>query len=501
MKHLAAKPLNMKRQHPLRLFYLASKNFWLLLIPLVRGLIALRWDVYSWLSGAWFDILIILFIGGFAYFRWRFSYYSFSGSAIHICTGLLVKREYTVPFTSVCAVSAERIFIFRPLKAVNLYLDTNSGALRQADVRITVYRADCDALFKLMRKDSRQGLRTSYRTSLGSLALFSFLFSSTLSGVIFIVTLLMESSRIIGNSLQNTLMVAVTDVTRKLALNLPPLAVAVSLILIAGWLFSFFSSLLRHIGFRIRRSGKIIDIQNGFFTRRRYYIQTDKINYADLRQNLLTKFFSVMSLHVDCSGYGKAKNEIPIFIPITTKEQVYSSLRLLLPNMSVSSGGIRTRWNYFLRFVFLPLAGVAAIPFAARWLDGVFPLWHSMIVFASIMSEIPLIWLLAVKTTDFFTTGLSFCEKNICAKYSMGYDFHTVIIPKNKIAKILVVQNLFQLLSKSCDVYIYTTNEFAKSHRLLSLPADEVYKFLQMTGQTFENTEVIRKFHHKKKEA
>ena len=65
----------MHRQHPIKILVLMSKNFWLLLIPLVRGLVTLRLDFYRWVSGAWLDILILLFIGRSAYFRWLFATY------------------------------------------------------------------------------------------------------------------------------------------------------------------------------------------------------------------------------------------------------------------------------------------------------------------------------------------------------------------------------------------------------------------------------------------
>lgn len=474
----------MKHQHPIKIVKLATKNFWLLLIPLVRGLAALRWDFYTWVSGAWFDILIILLIGWAAYLRWYFTWYETSGSSIHLKTGVFLKAEFNVPYSSVCAAAAERKFFFRPLKAVNLYLDTNSGSKRHADIQITVNRQDYKALFKLISHKHTNCIKASYSPSKINLALFSFLFSSTLSGVIFIVTLIIESSKIFGNSIQDTLLTAITDVSRWLTFGLPPLAVGISLALTAGWVFTFISSLLRHLGFRIERINKIITIHNGFFTKHHYYINSDKINYVDLRQNLLTKLFSVMSVHVGCSGYGKAKNEIPVFVPITTESQVFSSLQLLLPNLSVIPGGIKPRWNYFFRFIWLPFFTMLGIPFVIYGLSRLFPLWNSMILFIGIMSEIPVIWLLIAKVVNFYTTRISYSDKNLCLKYSSHYAFHTIIVPKNRISKILIKQSLLQIPSRSCDVRIYTTSEFTKYHNIISMPLEGILRLLEDAGLT-----------------
>ena len=473
----------MKHQHPIKILKLASTNFWLLLIPLIRGLISLRGDVYTWIRGAWVDILIILFISGSAYLRWYCTKYEFTGTSIHVKMGILFQNDFYIPFTSVCAISAERKFLVRPIKAVNLYLDTNSGSLRGPDIQITVRRSDYEALFKLIsrRRDSN-GYKASYRPSKINLILFSFLFSSTLSGVVFVATFLIQSSKIVGRSIEEKLFTAVNNVTPFLSTGLPPLAIAISLVIAVGWLFSFISNLLRHLGFKIERINKIINIRTGFFTKRHYYVNAEKINYADLRQNLLSKLFSIMSVHVNCSGYGKAKNEIPVFVPISTKRQVYSSLQLLLPKMSVLPKGIKPRWNYFMRFIWLPLTAMLAIPVVAFILYKIFPIWYTMILFVAIMSEIPVFWLLISKFVNFLTTGVSYSDKSLCLKYSYGFAFHTILAPKDKITKIQIKQSYFQTFSKACDIKIFTNSEFTKCHKLICLPLKDILKFLDESG-------------------
>ena len=45
----------MKRQHPSALIGYTSQKFWLLLIPLIRGLAAIRFDISRWAEGAKWD--------------------------------------------------------------------------------------------------------------------------------------------------------------------------------------------------------------------------------------------------------------------------------------------------------------------------------------------------------------------------------------------------------------------------------------------------------------
>ena len=51
-----------KRTHPITILEFVYKYLYLLLIPVLRGLFYLlttSHDVYSWLSGAWMDLLVV----------------------------------------------------------------------------------------------------------------------------------------------------------------------------------------------------------------------------------------------------------------------------------------------------------------------------------------------------------------------------------------------------------------------------------------------------------
>lgn len=472
----------MKRQHPIKILNLVSKNFWLLLIPLVRGLFSLRFDIYHWLQGAWLDLLVVLAILGIALLRWSFVRYEIRSDSVFVRQGILLRQEFTLPFSALCAALGQQKLVFRPFKAVEIFLDTNAGSASKADLQLTISRGEWKELLKLLRIPEENVLLTSCKPSRGNLFWFSFLFSSTLSGIIFISTLLIQSSKILGTSLENQFIVAVADATHKVAPMLPPIAAAISILLAAGWLFSFVSNLLRYLRFSITRRGQDIRLNYGFFSLRSYHIDARKINYADLSQNLLSKLFSVMSLRVSCSGYGKHKNETPVFLPITTKKQVYTSLKLLLPGLAPLKRQIRPNRKSFGRYVWLPFYASLIIPAAgilARWF---FPQWESLILFLTVMVEIPFLWLLAVKTASFFSAGAAFDETQLCIAYSFGYQFHKVLIPRERICKATVTQSIFQRVTKACDLKIYATNEFTKCHRIIALPKKETEELLKKLG-------------------
>ncbi len=489
----------MKRQHPVAILRYTTKNFWLLLIPVIRGFATPDFNLQTWLNVAFFNIIIISALFLFAFIRWRFVKYEFRDEKFVFNGGALLKINYEIPYSIISAVSTKRIFWMRPAKAVSVYIDSESRAAlnrrNDADVYIIIHSSELPQIFGVILQKN-QSVKMTYKSSKWNLFIFSILFSSTLSGLVFIGTFFIQGSKVLGEQLESRFLTAITDVTEiagKVISGVTPFAVGILALIFMGWLYSFITNLLRHLNFNIMRTGRNITIENGFFTRWKYYINTEKINYADIRQNLLMKVFSVMSVHVSCSGYGKAKNEIPVFVPVTTKKRVIGSMQMLLPKFRLKDVSIKPQFKFLLRFigppVFLILAVIAS-SFVSVW---IFPEWYDVIIFAFIMFEIPSVYLLIVKIIAFLTSGTNCCDDIITLKYCNFYQFHQIIVPKHRIALINVRQNIFQRMNKSCDLIIYTNAESPKKHRVKGLALNEVSFFLGETGIRLTEDEVITK--------
>ena len=473
----------MKRQHKIAILKYTTKNFWLLLIPLVRGLIAMGFDFYSWLRGAYWDIIVILLIIGLAILRWWNVCFEIEEEGILVKDGVFVRNEFLFPYKAASCVSARRSMWLRPVGAVTVALDSDSHSASnqrgKADVELIVSLNDYKELYNKMPKESAS-MKITYHASKGNLILFSFVFSSTLSGVIFIGTLFIQGGRIVGNELEEIFLTAVNDVTnvvQTLVKGVTPFAVALTLVIAVGWGFSFVSNLLRHMNFRIKRYGENIFVENGFFSKRKYYINYSRINYADLRQNLLMKICKVMSVHASCTGYGKEKNGIPVFVPITTRNRIMDSMRLILPKFTMSNISIKTKKSYIIAFVWVPILLTALFPLAAYWAERAFPRWDSVILFLEIMAEIPAIYLLIVKICAKFTTGIGIGNNMVTLKYCSLYQFHTVVVPKNKIVYVRLRQTIFQRGSRVCDVLVYTRGERASRHRIRGISVADAERF------------------------
>ncbi len=488
----------MVRQHKAAILFLTTKNLWLLLIPLVRGLVAIKFDFYSWIQGAYLDLIVIAVIIASAILRWFCIGFSVNEEYFTYKAGVIAKFNTKIHYSSISAVTSERPFWLRPFKAVRVYIETDGTTMgpvtRTADISLITNEDHCSALFrKLYVKTDKT--RVTHHIERVQLLFFSLVFSSTLSGVIFIVTLFIQGGKLVGQELENKFLTAVnnvTDVVERAIRFVPRTALLVALIIGAGWLISVIRNFLRHDKFKVSRKGNNITITNGFLTKRKYYMNSNKINYADLRQTLFMKLCAVMSVHINCSGYGKAKNEIPVFIPVLKEEKVQGIFKEMLPAFVLSENEITTRKGYVLRFLMPPTLLIFGIMIAAFILDLIYPEWYSIILFLTIMAEIPFALLLVAKCVSFLTNGISFKNDVVCLRYSKAWQFHTVVVPMSRVARVSVKQTLFQRANGSCDVIINSYSEHTGYHRVRGMNLDEAVRLIKNTGiASTANTEKI----------
>lgn len=470
------------REHPIAFFRYTSKNFWILLIPVIRGLIAYSFNIAEWMRVMWMDILIIAIFFFLAYFRRFTSNYIIKSDCFIYKSGFIAKRISSYPYSKISAVTVEKPLILYPFGCSYINIDTDAKTLgskkTEPDIKLIMNDNDIAKIFEYSENVIKSDSKNVYKNHISkkTLIAFSILFSSAFSGVAIISAILINAGNIVGDKLESTvynaLNTAAETVNSKISFlisNIPTFTIALSLIIIISYFVSFFSNLLRHMNFEFEKRGESVRISDGFFTKRNYQINTSHINYADLRQNLLMKIFKVMSVNVNCSGYGKSKNEIPVFIPITNFGKVKNIFHRIFPELEWDAQTAPLSLKYIFIYIGPPTIVLNLISVAAGVLIYFFKEWYNMIFFTMIMLEIPILWMIIVKATAFATSGISYENNIMCIKYCKFYEFHTIVVPDNRIAKVQIKRSIFQRFNGSSDIIIFTNSEYTKSHRIRGL--------------------------------
>ena len=481
---MQTKPLH---PHPIAIVSYLSRALYLLVFPFARGLfLALRaGTLIAWAQGAWFDILVMLFIIGIAAIRWRLVEFWFDASGLYLKKGLFYSQTVFIPMRHICTLSAEYRLLLRPFRAVVLRADTPGGGTRHYDFELIVRKRDAEQALAV-RLDTcakpHRAKRVLYPHSLHIAALAAFL-SNSFAGVVFAATALSRAGDIVGEKLQGKALTLLTQVSESLSsftYGVPPLAAMLGLVVLLGWFIGFVRNLLRLTRFRIARSGALLTIHSGLVTRRVYSVSADKVFYLDIRQSVMTRLLRIYLVFIRCAGYGKG-GEASVLIPSATRRDLANTLDGLLPGIRPHARAVKPTRGAWLRYLFPALMNFAALFAGYGAAVTLLPAWRDIFRFALLAACFPLAWILAIKIVDYLTAGFSFEGGTLTLRYSRGFILHTVAVKPSHIAQIHIRQSVFQRKSGSCDLIIHTHSEGKRPdapHRVKSVPLNAVRQSL-----------------------
>lgn len=468
-----------KRQHPLAVVHAFGSYILLLLLPLLRSLLLLRSSFWVWVEGVWQDALVLAAFLIFGYLRWRMNTCQLLEEGVICRDGVLFRRSRYIDYRSLTSVTLERPFYIRPFKITRVRLETDAGDKKEPDVSLLLRSRDADELAAAAGRGlSGQKMIRSYKPNSLSVAFLSLLTSDSLTGVLFAATLISQTGKLLGEEAEERLITSLTRVMQLLAFGLPPAAAFLALTLLGGWLLDFVINLVNHLGFAAVRDGRQLTVRAGVLTVREYRLAVDKINFLQLRQSLLTRLLGYCSVMINCTGYGKGKNELAVLLPAADQRELRRGLRLILPEIRPSYGGCHPSKRTLTRFLIPPLTtlGVILLALGAVW--HFLPGFREITFFLGLMAVLPALWWLLVKIAAFRHVGLEVKGNTCTFRTVFGYAIYTTCTPKDKIALAELRQSLFQKMSGCCDVVIRLRSEKGRRIVVQNIPQKDAEAFL-----------------------
>lgn len=498
----------MIHEHPLRILKHAKNSIWLLIFPILRGVRSFTLDAdafYTWVTGGWFDLIVLILIIGAGYITWLFTWVRLGRNHIRLMQGFIVKRTVEIPYKNISAVTAQHNFYLRPFQAVRVHVDTDAGAMGTTDMSVMVKRDDFKKLQRKLPKIRRAEKKSfKFCPKWYKIVFFSFVFSSSLSGALYISTLIFNAGRIVMDLMREDLpdvYKVANDVSQNVSQNvsanvpveIPPVVIVIVSVILGMWLLSFFSNLFRYHDFIMKKDAHIMRIVSGAFTKRVFHIMPKKINFLDLRQSFITKVFKIFSLNISCSGYGKGKNELPVLLPILSRNEVDEALEMLGFNKYLVKRKVKPEKMAFMTYIGAPLYTSLGI-LVAGWITiRLFPQLHDIAPYVTIIIAAPFIWLTIVKFYAYLTTGITVNEDFCCIRYSRFYAFHTIMADRSKLVKIQIFQDLIDKKIGRCRLDFYFSSEQTRIHKVKGLSVKDAQKIIEQFG-VLKNNETIDDF-------
>lgn len=460
--------------HPFSILTFLYRFLFLLIIPLARGFMsALTGDIFSWVRGAWLDILIVALIMLLAYQKWDHFIYYLDSSGIYIAIGIFFRSEFHIPMERISTLSVMRPFWLRPFRIARVRIDTIAGDPRNADAAFYVSAREADRILSLQHAPAAvdpDGMPAEYRPHLYELVLLSLLTSNSFIGILFIATFFSHMGQILGEELSGILITTFEELSRRIAFGLPPIFAGAALVLLCGWLVAFCISLLQVKNLCVRRTAATLHVSGGVLVQKEYSLRRNDVSFIDIRQSLMTRMLRLYSVYINAIGFAKdKKSDIAAVIPFSSKKRTEKRLTLLLPEYRLTQRTLKPNTGAIFKFIIEPLWPCVLIPagtIAACWL---LPSWLEIIRFAGFMLCLPAFWFLGVRLLDFLSSGVSCAENYYTLRYSKLYYLHTVVFSYDKIALINIRQSILQRGDDKCDLVISTRAEGRMRHHIRNL--------------------------------
>ncbi len=468
-----------RRQHPLAIPRYTAKYILLLTVPLIRGL--RYWhnptDWTTWLHGSWLDLAALFLLLILPLMAWRKHAYGLSKNAFHLHRGLILRRQTVIPRRAVTTLTVERPLLFRLIHAARVVVDTEAGDHRHADFSLTVGKTALRDFLAQRRAYARRKLY-AYQPPWYRCGIVSLFMSDSLYGVLLLATAIWQSGRVLGEGVRDLFLEnlnAASDAVR----GIPRVAALCVLGIVGGWLVAALRNCLRYIPFYVTRYRRVLTVRTGAFTKRTYFCTVTAINYADIRQTLLSKFLHLDTVFVHCIGYGKIRGTLSLLIPACRSVNAATILHNLLPELRRQPLCYRPAPRSWWRYCRYPALIIALLYPIAYVLSMHLSLWGDILRSLAVIAYIPCLWWLTVTVIDCRTAGISRHEQTVTVTYARRLTFHTVVLPHDKIVAIKWRQSPWQRRRGTGDLWLYSTAEKGTAHPVRNLHITDAQRFIQ----------------------
>jgi len=441
-----------RREHPASLPAKAPYYLLLLLVPLTQGITE---AVLTAIGLLFYWILRRL---------WRF--FTITPQGLQLERGLLLRQTTHIPLSRITTLTIERPLWLRIVGAARILVDTDGGTRWAADARLTVPNRHA----RLFLSDSDGAL---WRPRGWRLWLLAVLSSDSFGGVLLLVTILRQSSILLGEGIRQTVLDNL-EAAAKMLTAIPRTAALLILILLCGWLVGALRHLMRHLPFAVHRGEQTITIYAGWLTRRIYCCALDAIHYTDSRQTLTGYLFRRHTVYISCTGYGKDKNTLAVILPPGGRIQTQRELAAMLPALTPVTVTLRPCRGALWRYCRLPLILLIVLPLLGTGAGMLFPLWRELIRYLALMGVFPCLWLLAVGILDRHRAGIGYADGKYTLCYARHLTLHRVTVPRRKMAAVRIRQSPWQRWRGTCDVTLYSYHESRRPHRVRHLSIQEI---------------------------
>jgi len=310
----------------------------------IPGLAALLGGLSWWALALLLAGAVLLAAGTvlWGFLSWRATVYRVEGGAFHLRSGVLQKKERTIPLEHVQSVDAVQGVLQRLFGVVEVRIETAGGGSSEPDASLAALsRRAADELRRELGGGGRGGEpgEGGGAGTVRRLSTRELLVAGATSGQIGPAAALIGAASQFFDDLYDRLLSE--EAARGLLEALAPHAFAAAALLLLAvgllaWLLAIAGTVLAYAGFTLSRSpdGRNIHISRGLLSRYEATIPVARIQAVRVVEGVLRQPFGLASLRVESAGYGRDEGVSTTLFPMLPRGEAARLLAAVDPRLA-----------------------------------------------------------------------------------------------------------------------------------------------------------------------
>lgn len=459
------------KAHPIMIFRLMKPYIFVLILPLIRALIqyVVRGEIDGLLS---LELVAFGFVLAMAMLGWRAISITVNDQYVTVKKGVLIKSCSVIEISRLSSVSLKQNLVDFIFKSVDCSVNTEAGTPKKSDFNLKLYTSDAKCLFKMIYGEEE---RITVKFSAYRIALLAATTSSAVTGMILGVPVINQASDLLGVAISDMLLSEINNVSSRFNNIFPPIVNTATIILLIAYGVSFIISFIKNVNFRLKSGKNDIEVQSGVIVRKRVIFKKSKINNICFEQAPLMRLLKKHSMRVSIGGYGDAKGDKAIIVPVATYKELEEQFAEHFPSFKVNPDfkrPLHTRLN-LNRFLYIPMLLALLILGIGAVLMIKLPYFDRLVLFLAAVALCADGYYASVCYHNYKYGGLSISDC-VRAVGSTGFNVRELYCRKNHIGVIKISQTPADRRFNTCKIKITVRSENADSVRVKNIDTNIV---------------------------
>ena len=443
------------RAHPLMLVSLIKPFLFVLVLPVLKGVI--QYIIKRRVTGVLtLELIAFMIITLIAALRCRSFRLICGKSGVTVKLGVLFKSTAFISVNKLSSVQTVRNPIDAVFRAVSYRINTEAGPKGKSDFDFKLSTKDSAEVSRLLYGEDNY---TAVKFSVFKVAVMAATTSSAVSGMLIGVPIINKTGKLLGIALNNILLDEINSVSSGFKSYFPPIVNAITLVFLLSYAVSFVYSLFKYINFKLFLEKEKLEVRSGFFVRSRSAFKKSSVNDVIIYQTPLMRIFKRYAMKVSVGGYGGSKSETAVIVPSGRRGEIKRQFQAYFPFLAPD--------GKLMHFIITVAASVA--------LTLIFPKFGRLTLFLT-MVACAIIMYYAYLSIYEFRLGKLKIGRNIYAQTVKGFNACELHCPRENVGQIKIIRTIPDIRLNTCKVVISVRSESADTVKVRMLNYGEVKK-------------------------